>query len=105
MKLALPVCRELIRKTFRKVNSFALVFSYTVKDFLVISFFFLFLPYLTHASGGEMHLQSAKKIYEATLDENKGDKTKTSLTLVSRWGKKEFYTDLAIQWLKNIFKS
>ena len=97
MKLALPVCRELIRKTFRKVNSFAFVFSYTVKDFLVISFFFLFLPYLTHASGGEMHLQSAKKIYEATLDENKGDKTKTSLTLVSRWGKKEFYTDL--EWI------
>jgi DNA-binding CsgD family transcriptional regulator len=64
-----------------------------VKNFSVTSFLFLFLPALVLASGGEMHLQSAKKVYELTLAKNKGDKTKTSLTLVSKWGKKEFFAD------------
>jgi hypothetical protein len=84
-------------KTFEKVPSFAFIFSYIVKNLLFTGFFFLFLCPLIHASGGDMNLRSARKVYEITLAKNKGDKTKTSLTLVSRWGKKEFFSDL--EWI------
>ncbi len=93
MKLALPVSQGTNPKTFKKVPSFAFVISSIVQNLLVTGLFLLFCSPLIHASGGDMNLPSARKVYELTLAKNKGDKTKTSLTLVSRWGKKEFFAD------------
>jgi tetratricopeptide (TPR) repeat protein len=45
------------------------------------------------AGNNKIHLDSAKVFYEQALVAHKGNRFATSLSLVNKWGKKEFYQD------------